>query len=306
MRRMSIEALISVILVGCLATVQAAGPAIGVIVTKGSFRIDNSTVWGNGTLFDGTTIETGQAASDLQLNCGARVGLAAESRGTVYHDRLVLERGEGRLSNGAAYRVEARSLRVVPAESEAAARVALSGTNRVQVAALSGALRVTNEAGFVVANIASGRALEFEPQAAGATAPTQMTGILEKRDGHFLLTDQTAAVTAELQGAGLSREVGHCVEATGALAPATQPFAPATQVIRVSQLKRCSKKVAAAVAGGAAAGGAAAGAAGGAAAAAGIAVATKAVIVGVVVAGVAAGSAVALTQGEEEKKPLSP
>lgn len=303
MRRLTTEVLVSLVLVGCLTVAQTAGPAIGVVVTKGSFRIDNSTVWGNGTLFDGTTIETGMAPSDLQLNCGARVALAAGSRGTVYRDRMVLERGEGRLADGAAYRVEARSLRVLPAAPEANARVVLTAANRVQVAALAGAVRVTNDAGIPVANIAAGTALEFEPQAAGATAPSQMTGTLEKRDGHYLLTDQTANVTAELQGPGLSREVGQCIVVTGALVPSVQPFTPATQMIRVADVKRCSKKVAAAAAGGAAAGGAATA---GAATAAGMAVATKAIIVGVVVAGVAAGSAVALTRGEEEKKPFSP
>lgn len=246
MRPIRVETLISLILAGCLVTAQAAGPAIGVVVTKESFRIDNSTVWGNGTLLEGTTIETRATASDLQLNCGARVALAADSRGTVYRDRVVLERGEGQLTQSADYRVEARTLRILPVAPEATARVALSDPNHVQVAALTGALRVTNDAGLVVANIASGTALEFEPQAAGATAPSQMTGILERRDGRFLVTDQTAGVTAELQGPSLNKEVGHCVEVIGALVPSAQPFSPATQVIRVSQIKRCSKKVAAA------------------------------------------------------------
>lgn len=62
MRRLTTEALISLLLVGALIAVQAGGPAIGVVVTKGSFRIDQSEVWGNGTLFDGTTVETGPAA----------------------------------------------------------------------------------------------------------------------------------------------------------------------------------------------------------------------------------------------------
>ena len=305
MRRVTIEVLVSLLLAGCLTTVQTAGPAIGVVLTKGSFQIDASPVWGNGTLFEGTTIETGKVASDLRMNCGAQLALAAESRGTVYRDRLVLERGEGRLSNTADYRVDARSLRVLPASTEAAARVLLAGSSRVQVAALRGALTVTNHAGVVVANMPMGTALEFEPQAAGAAAPSQMTGILERREGHFLLTDRTAGVTAELQGPGLAKDVGRCIEATGALVPEGQAFSPATQVIRVSKLTRCSKEVAAAVAGGVAGAGAA-GAATAGAAAAGVAVATKAIIVGVVVAGVAAGTAVAVTAGEEEKKPLSP
>jgi len=151
--------------------------------------------------------------------------------------------------------------------------------------------------GVVVANIAAGRALEFEPQAAGAGASSQLVGTLERRDDHFLLTDRTAAVTVELQGPGLAKEVGQCIEVTGTLAAGVQAFSPATQVIRVAQMKRCSKATAAALAG---AGAAAAGAGAG-----GIAGATKAIIVGVVVAGVATGTAIAVT-GEEEKKPLSP
>jgi hypothetical protein len=109
-----------------------------------------------------------------------------------------------------------------------------------------------------------------------------------------VLTDETAAVTAELQGPGLDKYVGGCVEITGALVPSAQPVTGATQVIRVSKVKRCSKPAAAA-------------AAGGAAGAAGMAVATKAVIVGIVVAGAATGTAVALTRGEKEevKPPLS-
>lgn len=308
MRRLTTEALISLLVVGSLLTAQAAGPAIGVVLTKGSFQADQSQVWGNGTLFEGTTIETGQASSDLRLNCGARIALAAQSRGRVYRDRLVLERGEGRLSGSQNYWMDARSLRVLPAGPDSAARVALTGSSRIQVAALRGALRVTNDAGIVVANLGPGTALELEPQAAGATAPSQMTGILERRDGHFLLTDSTAGVTAELVGPGLTREVGRCVEATGALVSGAQPFSPATQVVRVSQLKRCSKEKAAVVAGGVAAGagaGAAAGAGAGAAAGAGAGVST-AVIAGVVVAAAAVGTAVAVTAAEDEKKPMSP
>jgi hypothetical protein len=292
--RTTLQVLISLIVVGTMTILQTASPAIGVVMGKGSFRLDSATVSGNGTLFEGTTVETGATASDLQLQGGIQIGLASESRGKVYRNRLVLEKGEGWLENAANYRVEARSLCVLPAEPSSKARVMLNGGNRIQVAALNGAVRVTNGTGMVVANIAPGKALEFEPQAAGAAAPSVMTGTLEKKDGHFVLTDETAAVTAELQGPGLDKYVGGCVEITGALVPSAQPVTGATQVIRVSKVKRCSKPAAAAAAGGAA------GAAG-----AGMAVATKAVIVGIVVAGAATGTAVALTRGEEVKPSLS-
>lgn len=295
MPRTTLQALISLIVVGSLTILQTASPAIGVVTGKGSFRLDSATVSGNGTLFEGTTVETGATASDLALQGGIQIGLGSESRGKVYHNRLVLEKGEGWLENAANYRVEAGSLCVLPAEPSSKARVMLNGGNRIQVAALNGALRVTNGTGMVVANIASGKALEFEPQAAGAAAPSMMTGTLGKKDGHFVLTDETAAVTAELQGPGLDKHVGGCVEITGALVPSAQPVTGATQVIRVSKVKRCSSKAGAAATAGAGAAGA------------GMAVATKAVIVGIVVAGTATGTAVALTRGEKEevKPPLS-
>src|SRR6266567_2060565 len=70
---------------------QAEGTPIGMAVANGSFLVDQSRVWGNTTLFDGSMIETATAASDLQLNGGVMMRLASESRARVYRDRLVLE-----------------------------------------------------------------------------------------------------------------------------------------------------------------------------------------------------------------------
>src|SRR5215472_13633403 len=111
-----------------------AATGIGMVNASGTFQVDHARVVGNATLFDGTVVETGQVAGDLRLNTGARMQLASESRGRVFQDRLVLERGVGQLQ-GKGYRIEARSLRIVTDEPVAAARVALSGTH-VQVAAL--------------------------------------------------------------------------------------------------------------------------------------------------------------------------
>jgi hypothetical protein len=256
-----------------------AATGIGMVNASGTFTVDHSRVVGNATLFDGTVVETGRAAGDLQLNTGARMQLASESRGRVFQDRLVLERGVGQLQ-GTGYRIEARSLRIVTDEPVAAARVALSGTH-VQVAALQGRLHVTNAQGLLVANMAPGTALEFEPQGESADTTSKLTGILRRKAGKFLLTDDTTKVTAELRGAGLASKVGKLVEITGQIQVNATAAAGATQVIAVQTIALAQAGVAA---------GAAAGAASAAGAAAtGVSAGTVAVIGGVAAAGTVAG-----------------
>ena len=78
-----------------LSTCFAASPAIGLVVANGSFQLDHSNVWGTATLFDGNVIETNISSSQLQLNNGVNLRLAAGTRARVYESRLVLEKGIG-------------------------------------------------------------------------------------------------------------------------------------------------------------------------------------------------------------------
>ena len=118
MHRFSVQSLIALILSANLSLGMAAGPALGTATARGSFTIDNATIAGNATLFEGNHIETGKASSQLQLNNGARMQLAAESSGIVYRDRLVLEKG----TEGGNFQVEANSLRIRPASKPPAPR----------------------------------------------------------------------------------------------------------------------------------------------------------------------------------------
>jgi len=111
--------------------------------------------------------------------------------------------------------------------------VAFDKDNRVLVAALNGPVRVTTDGGLLVANIAAGKALSFDPQPPGAAPPVKVTGKLERKDGHFLLTDETTQVISELVGPGLDKEVGNRIEVTGVLDPTGKPFAPATQLVKL-------------------------------------------------------------------------
>ena len=86
MHRYTVQSLITLILVANLSLGMAAAPAVGVVTARGSFTIDDSRITGNATLFEGNKIQTGPASSQLQLNNGAKMQLAAESRGIVYRD----------------------------------------------------------------------------------------------------------------------------------------------------------------------------------------------------------------------------
>ncbi len=120
--------------------------------------MDDATVTGNATLFEGATVETGPAVSLLDLSSGTHVALLPESKGRVFRDRLILEKGAGEIDGTASFHavfeMEARSLRIQPDTVQGSARVMLAGTTRVEVAALAGSLRVLNSRGLLIAALA--------------------------------------------------------------------------------------------------------------------------------------------------------
>lgn len=216
-------------------TAGAASPVIGTVVGRGAFRVDNATVSGNATLFEGATIETQTSGSVLELTSGARMILGTTTKGRVFGDHIVLERGKSRLDKAEGFRVEARGLLIQPETGNSTGRVELAGATRVEVAALNGTFRVLNSRGMVVAKIASGSTLAFEPQS--LNRQTRLTGRVVNRGGHYLLTDETTNVTVEIAGPELAKVAGKRVELTGMLDPTATPVSDASQFIRVTSVK---------------------------------------------------------------------
>src|SRR5579863_801530 len=189
--------------IGAISCLCAANSAIGTAVANGSFQVDHSAVWGNTTVFDGSVIETSTASSQLQLRGGVQMRLAANSRATVYQDKPVLETGYGQLESAAGYEIDAGTLRISPAGRDTVTRIRLADDRRVTVAAVRGVVRVANETGLLVAKVEAGSSLDFEPQAAGASAPTRVSGCLLQKSGRFIIADQTTNLILEVQGTGL-------------------------------------------------------------------------------------------------------
>jgi hypothetical protein len=266
-----------------LGTAAAAPPVIGTVTASGSFRLNGDTVMANGTLIEGAVVENGVGSLSVRLSGGARLSLSADSRGTMYRDHMLLEKGETFLESGIRFHLEALGLSIRPESATSTGRIGMLGTKQVRVAALTGSFRVVNARGIPVAYVAAGSALAFEPQAPVVAAVTHITGTLTQQSGHFLLTDQVTHVTVEVTGQGLKAQVGQVVQVTGTRNATATPVAGASQVIAATSVQTI----------GAAAGGAAAAGAGGASAGAGIGigVTTIAIIGGVAAAATLGGLA---------------
>ena len=227
-----------VLAIGTVAVLSAAGSAIGMAVANGSFQLDHSAVYGNGTLFEGSVIETAKASSRLQLTGGVQMRLAGESRAKVYQDRLVLEQGLGEMESVGGFEVEARSLHIAVAPGSVA-RVKVENGRTVLVSAVRGALRVTNAGGILVASMETGNSMVFEPQA-GAEAPTRASGCLLEKGGKFLLAERTTKVVLELQGTDLEKQLGNQVEISGRAVPASPGAPSGPQLIKVAGIRLVS------------------------------------------------------------------
>ena len=257
-----------------LSQASAAPAVIGTVTASGAFRLNGDTVRSNGTLTEGAVLETASDDSAVRLAGGARLFFGSDSRGKLFRDRIVLEKGETRLENGIGFHLEALGLTIRPDGETSTGRIGLLGSQGVRVAALTGSFRVLNERGGLVAKVAAGSALDFEPLGPARATATRLTGILTQRNGHFLLTDQVTHVTVEVTGQGLPAHVGRVVQVNGTLNATATPVTGASQVIATSFVQTIA-------AAGGTGGGAAAAGAGGAATGEGIGITTLAVIGGV-------------------------
>ncbi|HVN94182.1 MAG TPA: hypothetical protein VMT38_10825 [Terracidiphilus sp.] len=220
------------------ASVSAATSSIGTISARGDIRVDGYSVWGNGTLFDGTTVETGQATATLRLDNGTEIVLAINTHGMVYGDRLVLLEGRSQLKTlSAPFTLEAHGLRVIPSEPNSFGVVSLGPSNTVDVAAIAGDFRVVDEASLAAANVSGGAAISF-PAVQTATAPQGssfigVSGKVSYEDGNFFLTTDKGVKYELVTGEELKKFKGKTVDVSGFLqtAPTSSGL---TQVIVTS------------------------------------------------------------------------
>lgn len=198
--------------------------------------MQSSEVWGNSTLFDGSTIQTDRASSELALRNGVKVQLGASSKAQVWEHRVLLERGTGQVAATAPYEIDAAGLKI----NTDAARIRVAMTDRIEVVSFSGSARVTTQAGFLLASIPAGRAMSFAMQA-GSTGIVSRTGCLLYKDGHFILQDENTQEVAELGGTNLASNTGNRVTVTGTVTGSKPAVSVATISLNVSTIKQESQ-----------------------------------------------------------------
>jgi hypothetical protein len=231
------KAFVLLIASGFLFALVAVPPPIGVANSNGEFRVDGSAIQGNGTLFDGSVIETASARSVLRI-AGAQVTLLPDSRATVYRDRAVIEKGSGIVTHAEHLRVEAASLRIAPSAADAVVHIEKTGQAQVVVATQGGSAEVRNASGVLIASLNPHVALAFDTaassgQTAAAAGAVKLTGVVQSEGGAFFLTDSTTGVKVELRGEDLAQYAGQTVTFRGSIIPGAAPAAGASQVVQV-------------------------------------------------------------------------
>ena len=220
----------------------AATPAIGTVSARGEMRVDGYTVRDSATVFDGSTVETSDVGAVLRLGNGTEVKLAADSRGTLFRNRLVLLRGETELSTSNPFQLEASGLDVSPSAPNTSGIVSLSPVNTVEVAALTGELRVRDSRGVLLASVNPSSAISFsvgpgavEGQAAGAQAQTfSDVGVVSLVNGHYYLTSSFTGVKYEITGKDLDKYVGDKVVINGTVRAGTSAKPESVEVSSIA------------------------------------------------------------------------
>ncbi|MEI9814413.1 MAG: hypothetical protein WDO18_18010 [Acidobacteriota bacterium] len=206
------------------AAAFAGSPSpIGVVTASGHFTLEGSRIWGNSTLFDGAKIETTDASSELSLSNGVRVQLAAGSIARVWKNRLELEHGSGQVTSASSFALTAGELRVE------GARYRVQTDARMEVAALSGAARVLNTRGSLIATVPAGRNMSFAMQ----QSATREGCLVYKGTGYILQSDDPMEVV-QLSGTNLIANVGNRVIVSGPMQPTGATITPATSTMNVT------------------------------------------------------------------------
>lgn len=204
----------------------AASTSIGSVTARGETKIDNHNVQGSGTVFDGSVVETGQSISsgaDLRLANNEEVTLLRDSRGTLYSDHFVLERGAARLGLTDSFCIQANGVVVVPTEAHSSGIVSIDQANSVTVEAKNGTLEIRNPAGAGVARVHSGTALTFSSVTGKSTGEFSAAGTVSSENGHFYLSSSETGMKYEMKGDDLKSYEGSSVVASGVLQPAAAP-----------------------------------------------------------------------------------
>jgi hypothetical protein len=204
----------------------------------GDFNLAGATVRGNGTLFSGDTVSSGNLRANLVINGGTELTLAPHSRGKIFADRAILETGASELYASTKYVVEAGAFRLSLPNGKAFVAYTPE-TGRVRVTANEGQMAVRNAKGTLIAEVRRGETFDFDPQGGGASSAVEYSGVVRKTgDGKFVLTDDATGGTVELRGdlTDLEKNVNKTVHVRGVVIEGATPSNAASTVVSITSV----------------------------------------------------------------------
>jgi hypothetical protein len=221
------------------ACALAVTPSIGSLTARGETRIDNQQVAGSGTVFEGSVVETGQSISsgaDLRLANDVELTLLRDSRGTLYRDRFMLQRGTARLGLTNSFRVQANGMVVIPIEANSSGSVSIDPANSVTVEAKNGTLEIRNGSGDSLAQVRPGHPLTFSSLADKLPAEFSATGTISSENGRYYFYSTTTGMKYEVRGDNLQSFDGSSVAASGVL-EAAKPATGVAGLLHASSIR---------------------------------------------------------------------
>ena len=211
----------AVILLCMMSYAEAGTVSIGTASARGEIRVDNYSVKGDATLFDGSVVETGKASASLHLDKGTQITLSTASRGTLYRDHIVLQQGASELAPAKSFQLQADGLHVSPNEPNSRGVVTVKTGNTVEVASLSGSFGVSNDHGIMLANVLPGQPISFAMQGNPNSAEFSGVGLVTFENGtYYLVTDMNVKYVLTCKDS--HRFVGNKVVVTGTLQGAVE------------------------------------------------------------------------------------
>jgi hypothetical protein len=217
----------------------AASPSIGTLTARGETKIDNYEVRGSGTLFEGSVVETGQSISssaDLRLANSEEITLWRDSRGTLYRDHFLLQRGKVQLGLADSFSVQANGVVVVSAEAHSSGFVSIDPANSVTIETKDGTLEIRDSSGASIARVRPGHPLQFSSLTDKSSGELSATGTVSSENGRYYLDSSETCMKYEVKGASIQNYVGTSVVASGVLDSAS-PAAGTVGLLQISSIQ---------------------------------------------------------------------
>ncbi len=142
---------------------MADAAAIGTLSAYGEVRLGSAEAPSGATVFDGQRVTTGAGGEAvIALGDTTRIALGRATQARLSTEGIVLERGSARFETAPKQApIFAAGLRLEPEAGTSSVEASLRSRGRVNVAVLSGGIRVLDPSGAALASVRAGQALLF-------------------------------------------------------------------------------------------------------------------------------------------------